>query len=29
VIKYDIRILLNTPPGLSEYVDINTEKGVN
>jgi hypothetical protein len=29
VIKYDSRILLNTPPGLSEYVDINTEKGVN
>ncbi|MFA4814961.1 MAG: hypothetical protein WC924_02170 [Candidatus Gracilibacteria bacterium] len=29
VIRYDSRILLNTPPGLSEYVDINTEKGVN
>ncbi|MFA6024499.1 MAG: hypothetical protein WC777_04790 [Candidatus Gracilibacteria bacterium] len=29
VIRYDSRILLNTPPALSEYVDINTEKGVN
>lgn len=29
VIRYDSRILLNTPPGLSEYVDINTEKAVN
>ena len=29
VIKYDSRILLNTPPGLSEYVDVNTENAVN
>lgn len=29
VIRYDSRILLNTPPGLSNYVDINSEKAVN
>ncbi|MFA5792991.1 MAG: hypothetical protein WC897_03935 [Candidatus Gracilibacteria bacterium] len=29
VIRYDARIILNTPPGLSEYVDIETEKAVN
>lgn len=29
VIKYDSRIILNTPPALSDYVNINTEKGVN
>jgi hypothetical protein len=29
VVRYDSRIILNTPPGLSEYVDINTQQGVN
>lgn len=29
VVRYDSRILLNTPPGLSEYVDVDTQKGVN
>ncbi|MBU0981092.1 hypothetical protein KKC94_00185 [Patescibacteria group bacterium] len=29
VVRYDSRIILNTPPGLSEYVDVSTEKGVN
>ncbi len=29
VIRYDSRIILNTPPALSDYVNINTEKGVN
>ena len=29
VIKYDSRIILNTPPALSDYVNISTEKGVN
>ena len=29
VVRYDSRIILNTPPALSEYVDVNTEQGVN
>ncbi len=29
VVRYDSRIILNTPPGLSEYVDIYTEQAVN
>lgn len=29
VIRYDSRILLNTPPGLSEYVDIRSKEGTN
>jgi hypothetical protein len=29
VIRYDSRIMLNTPPGLSEYVDVATEQAVN
>lgn len=29
VIRYDSRILLNTPPALSEYVDVSSEKAVN
>lgn len=29
VVRYDSRILINTPPGLSEYVDIQTEQAVN
>lgn len=29
VVRYDSRILLNTPPSLSEYVDVSTEKGIN
>lgn len=29
VVRYDSRIILNTPPGLSEYVDVNTEQAVN
>lgn len=29
VIRYDSRILLNTPPSLSEYVDVSTEKAIN
>ena len=29
VIKYDSRILLNTPPALSEYVDVSNEQAVN
>ncbi len=29
VIRYDSRILINTPPALSEYVDVETEKAVN
>jgi hypothetical protein len=29
VVRYDSRIILNTPPALSEYVDINTEQAVN
>lgn len=29
VIRYDSRILLNTPPGLSDYVNINSQKAVN
>ena len=29
VVRYDSRILLNTPPGLSEYIDVNTQKAVN
>lgn len=29
VVRYDSRILLNTPPSLSEYVDVSTEEGLN
>ncbi len=29
VIRYDSRILLNTPPALSEYVNVSTEEAVN
>jgi hypothetical protein len=29
VVRYDSRIILNTPPGLSEYVDVDTQQGVN
>ncbi|MFA5855472.1 MAG: hypothetical protein WC846_04320 [Candidatus Gracilibacteria bacterium] len=29
VVRYDSRIMLNTPPALSEYVDISTESAVN
>lgn len=29
VVRYDSRILLNTPPSLSEYVDVSTEKAIN
>ncbi len=29
VVYYDSRILLNTPPGLAEYVDVNSEQAVN
>jgi len=29
VIRYDNRILINTPPGLSDYVDIQTQQAVN
>lgn len=29
VVRYDSRILLNTPPGLGEYIDVNSEKAVN
>lgn len=29
VIRYDSRILLNTPPGLSDYVNVNSQKAVN
>jgi hypothetical protein len=29
VIRYDNRILINTPPGLSDYVDIETQQAVN
>jgi len=29
VVRYDSRILLNTPPSLSEYVDVDTEKSTN
>ncbi|MBT4632181.1 hypothetical protein HOC00_04420, partial [Candidatus Peregrinibacteria bacterium] len=29
VIRYDSRILINTPPGLADYVDISTENAVN
>jgi hypothetical protein len=29
VVRYDSRIILNTPPALSEYVDVQTEQAVN
>ncbi len=29
VVHYDSRILLSTPPGLGEYIDVNSEKAVN
>lgn len=29
VVRYDSRILLNTPPGLGEYIDVNTQQAVN